>query len=85
MPIGPCEPRELVKYDAHMDATEAGRAFVDLNAQSFIPMHWGTFYFGHEPADLPILRLQQWWFNHESIIKDKRLYLQKIGQRILVD
>jgi L-ascorbate metabolism protein UlaG (beta-lactamase superfamily) len=45
LPIGPETPHSKVKY-SHMDAHEAVQAFIDLQAQSFIPMHWGTFRFG---------------------------------------
>lgn len=83
MPIGPCEPREWMKH-SHMDAAEAGHAFLELNAQHFFPMHWGTFHFGHEPADLPILRMRQWWHDHEESLQEKKLFVPKIGQRILV-
>ncbi len=81
MPIGPCEPRKMMK-DAHMDAAEACNAFIELDADQFIPMHWGTFYFGHEPHDLPILRLRQWWQDNEQYTKNKKLWLPKIGQKI---
>lgn len=83
MPIGPCEPREWMKH-AHMDAAEAGKAFLEIGAHRFIPMHWGTFHFGHEPADLPVLRLRQWWQDHDAVIKEKRLHTPKIGQRLLI-
>jgi len=81
MPIAPCEPRDWMKA-AHMDAAEAACAFIELNAHRFFPMHWGTFHFGHEPADLPILRLRQWWQDNEECTKNKKLYLPKIGQKI---
>lgn len=83
IPIAPCEPRNWMKA-AHMDAAEAGCAFIELNAHSFVPMHWGTFHFGHEPADLPILRLRQWWQDNEKCTKNKKLYLPKIGQKLLL-
>ena len=44
MPIGPCEPRTWMQH-SHIDAQEAGHAFLTLRAQHFIPMHYGTFYF----------------------------------------
>jgi L-ascorbate metabolism protein UlaG (beta-lactamase superfamily) len=83
MPIGPCEPREWMKH-AHMDALEAGRAFLEIGAHRFVPMHWGTFHFGHEPADLPALRLRQWWEDNTASTHDKKLYIPKVGQRVLI-
>lgn len=65
LPVGPCEPREWMRY-SHMDADEAAQAFVALKARHFIPIHWGTFHFGNETAYLPIERLKKWWNCHEK-------------------
>jgi L-ascorbate metabolism protein UlaG (beta-lactamase superfamily) len=45
LPIGPCEPRELM-CKSHMGPEEALAACIDLKAKFMIPMHWGTFSFG---------------------------------------
>lgn len=81
LPIGPCEPRSWLKH-THMDAQEAGQAFLDLNAKHFIPMHWGTFNFGAEPFDLPMTRLKTWWDNNTNRLSTKIIHLPKVGQRI---
>lgn len=60
LPIGPCEPRKWMKT-THMDAGDAGKAFLDLGARIFIPMHWGTYGFGIDDLMLPIVRLNDWW------------------------
>jgi len=39
--------------DQHMNPVEALRAFDDLDARYFVPMHWCTFDLTDEPADLP--------------------------------
>lgn len=80
MPIGPCEPRTWMSH-AHVSAEEAGQAFIDLNARHFIPMHWGTYYFGLDSFDLPYKRLVSWWVNQNFI--DKRLSVLKVGERII--
>lgn len=80
LPIGPCEPNSLLK-DAHMDADDAIKAFCDLGAQHFIPMHWGTFHFGAEPFDLSIKRLNILWSENNKLSK-KQLHVFKVGQRI---
>ena len=79
MPIGPCEPRQWMKY-SHINAEEAGQGFLDLRAKQFIPMHWGTYFFGIDSLDLPIQRLSAWW-NSQNFEKDQILHLPKIGQR----
>ncbi|MET3195340.1 MBL fold metallo-hydrolase [Gottfriedia sp. OAE603] len=42
LPIGPYEPEWFMKHD-YMSPEEAVTAFLDLNANQFIPMHYGTF------------------------------------------
>jgi L-ascorbate metabolism protein UlaG (beta-lactamase superfamily) len=81
MPIGPCEPRAWMAH-AHISAAQAGTAFLDLGAQHFIPMHWGTFPFGLDHFEAPIERLTDWWQENEAMLGDKQLHLPKIGQRL---
>lgn len=45
--------------DVHMNPEEALRAFVELDAQYMIPMHYGTFPLGTEPVAEPVTRLMQ--------------------------
>lgn len=71
LPIGPCEPRKWMK-NTHMDAADAGKAFLDLGARIFIPMHWGTYGFGIDDLMLPIRRLNDWWVR-QHIKKNKRI------------
>lgn len=78
MPIGPCEPRPWMKR-SHVDAQEACQAFIDLNAQVFIPMHWGTFAFGEDHFGLPIDRLKDAW-SGRSELGSKQLHMVKVGQ-----
>lgn len=82
MPIGPCEPRKIMKF-SHMDAEEACRAFALLKAKKFIPMHWGTFHFGVESAQLPIENLHAYW-NQLSLSEHAQLCQPCIGQPVLL-
>ncbi len=81
LPIAPCEPHRLL-HQSHMNAEQAGNAFCDLNAHTFIPMHWGTFHFGVESFDLPINRLCSWWQTNSYELTRKKLAIFKIGQRL---
>jgi len=81
LPIGPNEPRELMKH-SHVSAEEAFQAFVDLKAQTFIPMHWGTFRLGTDSFSDPVDRLQRCWNAHKEQSKDKTLKIVKFGERV---
>ncbi len=79
LPIGPCEPRRWMRH-AHMSAEEAGQAFLDLKAQTLVPMHWGTFRFGVDRYQAPYERLCTWWLN-EPLCAQKSLMALKMGQQ----
>ncbi len=83
MPIGPCEPRKYM-FDTHVNAEESGEAFLDLNAQQFIPMHWGTFHFGIDTFETPVKRIQRWWKKNRSILKNKTLSIPKFGESLII-
>ncbi len=52
LPIGAYRPRWFMS-PVHMSPGEAVRAFVDLQARIFIPIHWGTFPLSDEPLTEP--------------------------------
>jgi len=84
LPVGPCEPRKLLE-ETHLNAQDAGRAFLDLKAKHMIPMHWGAFPFGVEHFDLPIKRIQYWWRKNQENLKDRFLHCVKAGQSLALD
>jgi len=79
LPVGPCEPHDLLA-GTHLNAQQAGQAFLDLRAKHMIPMHWGAFPFGVEHFDLPIKRVQVWWKKNQEKLKDRFLHCVKAGQ-----
>lgn len=79
MPIGPCEPKEWM-LRTHMDVERSLQAFDDLNANHFIPMHWGTFPFGNDQFDAPIAQLKQ----QSAGLKKGSFHLLKAGYRQIV-
>ncbi len=84
MPVAPCEPHAHMK-ESHLDAHQAGDAFIQLGANQFIPMHWGTFFFGTDRYELPIERLQTWWATEREQLAHKTLSVLKIGQQLTVE
>ncbi|MCK5632407.1 MBL fold metallo-hydrolase [bacterium] len=79
LPVGPSEPRELLE-SWHIGEHEAGKAFLELGARHFIPMHWGTFPFGVEHFDAPIISLKIWWKKNKARLKGMALHCAKIGK-----
>ncbi|MFZ0661574.1 MAG: MBL fold metallo-hydrolase [Acidobacteriaceae bacterium] len=57
LPIGAYRPAGFLKV--HMSPEDAVRAFLDLDAQRLIPMHYGTFQLSEEPMDEPLQRLTE--------------------------
>jgi L-ascorbate metabolism protein UlaG (beta-lactamase superfamily) len=56
LPIGAYFPDSY--RSVHTSPEEALRAFVELNAQQMVPMHYGTFRLGREPMEEPVQRLE---------------------------
>jgi len=83
MPVGPAEPRSWMKH-SHVDAHEAGQAFLDVGARCMIPMHWGTFSFGNDRFDAPINEIRGWWDANIQTLTDKQLLVMKVGQKITI-
>ncbi len=83
IPIGPCEPHHLMR-NSHLNAEEAGQAFLELQASHFIPMHWGTyrFFLGHDTFSTPIDRLMSWWHHNRELLHTRSLHIPKVGQNI---
>ncbi len=55
LPIGAYEPPSF--RDVHMGPEEAVRAFTELKARTFVPMHFGTYRLSYEPMHEPAQRL----------------------------
>jgi len=80
MPIGPNEPRRYV-LDSHINADEAVRAFIDLRARHFIPMHWGTFArMGAEQHSNPMSLLKLAWDKHSHDLDGAKLHIVACGE-----
>ncbi len=57
LPIGAYDAP--TKRDVHMNPEQALKAFVELKAQTMIPMHYGSFRLSYEPLHEPPLRLKE--------------------------
>ena len=83
LPIGPGDP-DLWMRRSHMNACQAGQAFVDCQADYLVPMHWGTFYFGHDSFSAPLERLITWWDKYKNRLHDIPENTQKFKQELQV-
>ena len=79
MPIAPNGPAECNK-NAHITTPESVKAFCDLKARNFIPMHWGTFSLEADFFDAPIKLLLKLWGKHHDKLKVKTLNVLKFGE-----
>ena len=84
MPIGPQEPHIWMRK-THLDAAQAVQAFIDLKADHFIPMHWGTFQFGLDMHGDPLHKLHAAWQDKALLESPKKLSVLKIGQSLLLN
>ncbi len=79
LPIGPCEPSLWMKHN-HLSSETALQAFETLQAQHLIPMHWGTFPFGADHAEEPIIRLKHAWKQKREALSHRLLHIVKAGE-----
>jgi N-acyl-phosphatidylethanolamine-hydrolysing phospholipase D len=56
LPIGSYTPRHLTR-PVHTSPEEALQAWLDVRAERFVGIHWGTFFLAEEPYDEPPRRL----------------------------
>jgi L-ascorbate metabolism protein UlaG (beta-lactamase superfamily) len=57
LPIGAYHPPSF--RNVHTSPADAVRAFLDMGAQTMVPMHYGTFRLSHEPMDEPLRLLAE--------------------------
>lgn len=79
MPIGAYEP-EWFMGTQHMTPEEAIQAFVDIRAETFIPMHYGAFYLADDTTEEALDRLLTEWKQRE--LEDGHLQLLKHGETL---
>lgn len=56
LPIGAYHPESF--RNVHASPEDAVQAFLDLNSEWMVPMHYGTFKLSHEPIEEPLQRLK---------------------------
>ncbi len=81
LPIGAYEPRWFMS-PVHTNPQEALKAFLDLQARIFIPIHWGTFILSDEALTAPpeVLRQEA----REMKIDSERVRILKHGETQII-
>lgn len=79
LPIGAYEPRWFMQSQ-HMNPEDSAQAFIDLAAQRFFAMHWGTFVLTDEPVDQPPEFIRRVW--SERALDPHALSIPSIGESI---
>jgi L-ascorbate metabolism protein UlaG (beta-lactamase superfamily) len=82
LPIGAYEPAWFMEH-FHMNPEQAGRAFLELGAQTLVPMHWGSFQLADEPLCEPAERIRAWWHGHAP--ENRRLAVIAIGETVVLE
>ncbi|MEM1416046.1 MAG: MBL fold metallo-hydrolase [Myxococcota bacterium] len=81
LPIGPIAPRDFMEK-THVDADEAVRAFLDLGAETMIPIHYGTFMHGLDTPEGPLLALREAVARHG--VEASRVRALAIGEQVVL-
>jgi L-ascorbate metabolism protein UlaG (beta-lactamase superfamily) len=83
LPIGSYEPAWFMEH-YHLNPEQAGCAFLELGAEYFVPMHWGTFQLADEPLSEPADRIRAWWKQHQPG-DDRRMALMALGETLVLE
>nr|NNM90854.1 MBL fold metallo-hydrolase [Bacilli bacterium] len=76
VPIGSYEPREWY-HIMHMSPEDALKAFLDIDANYMLPIHWGAFKMTREEVHEPPLVLRQLVADHPEL--EKRIWWLEPG------
>jgi L-ascorbate metabolism protein UlaG (beta-lactamase superfamily) len=81
MPIGAYEP-EWFMTSQHVNPEEAMQAFLDVRAETMIPMHYGTFRLADDTAREALDRMEEARIAHD--IKPERVQVLSHGETLVV-
>jgi len=81
LPIGAYAPGWFMERH-HLNPEQAVAAWLELESDLLLPMHWGTFRLSHEPLDEPSRRIREEW--RRRGLDEARLGLIPIGETVWV-
>ena len=77
MPIGAYEP-EWLMHISHINPEDAVKAFRELKAKTFIPMHYGAYRLADDTGPEALERLEKAWAKEG--LPTAQLHILKIGE-----
>ncbi|NRD79760.1 MBL fold metallo-hydrolase [Bacillus sp. BRMEA1] len=80
MPIGAYEP-EWFMAPAHISPEDSVKAFIELNARYFVPMHYGTFRLADDTGPEALERLKREWKKQQ--LPQEQLKVLLIGETVM--
>lgn len=80
MPIGAYEP-EWFMADSHISPEDSVKAFVELRAEIFVPMHHGAYRLADDTGPEALERLLIEWRNKQ--LPDDQLRVMQIGESVM--
>jgi L-ascorbate metabolism protein UlaG (beta-lactamase superfamily) len=80
MPIGAYEPEWFMKV-SHINPEDSIKAFLELGAKLFVPMHYGAYRLADDTGPEALERLTSEW--NRLSLPDEQLKILKIGETFL--
>lgn len=81
MPIGAYEP-EWFMADSHISPEDSVKAFIELEAKQFVPMHYGAYRLADDTGHEALERLVQAWEIQE--LPKEQLQILLIGETVML-
>ena len=80
MPIGAYEP-EWFMAASHISPEDSVKAFIELNAKTFVPMHYGTYRLADDTGPEALERLLKAW--KANNLPDDKLKVLLLGESVV--
>lgn len=80
MPIGAYEP-EWFMADSHISPEDSVKAFIELQAKQFVPMHYGAYRLADDTGPEALERLVQAWEKHQ--LPKEPLQVLLLGETVM--
>lgn len=74
MPIGAYEPEWFMK-DSHISPEDSVKAFIELKAKMFVPMHYGTYRLADDTGPEALERLYREWEKQQLPLEQLKVLL----------